>query len=814
MFAKKLLSGAALTALSLSMSGVANAQSTGSQTVEDELIIVTGQRQNFEGTITAETAPRARATITEDYIETQAAGQTILESINIIPGVNFTNSDAYGSSGGAINMRGFDGNRISLTFDGVPLNDTGNYAIYSNQQVDPELIQRANVNLGTTDVDSPTAAASGGTVNYITRIPDEEAGVMGRFSAGSEHFRRLFGMVETGAFGPFGSRAFLGGSSTEYDQFHGPGSLEKNQVNGGIYQPLGENGDFARLSFHYNQNRNNFYSRYTLAQWDAGAIPANYTTGCAPGAPSPGVARNDGGAGVGGFTIDGCSGPDFTGYYNHSINPSNTGNIRGASRFSIGDSLTLAIDPSFQYVRANGGGTEVVSERDARLINDTLLTGVDLNNDGDTLDSVRLYSPSNTNTYRYGVISSLIWNINENHLLRFGYTWDHGRHRQTGEYGFLQAAGDPENVFGGRDGFGRPVINGDGAVFQKRDRYSEADLNQVSLEWRGDFMDDALTVVAGVRAPMFERDLNQYCYSRKGNSSSTQYCTTQTPDLVLPSGFVRFDLNNDGDLLDSGESQEYAPPFVGSVEYDEILPNVGLVFRPADGHQVFFNYAEGLSAPRTDDLYSGITTAQLGDVQPETTTSYDLGYRYQGGNILFSSTVWFNAFENRIERSQDPLDPTLFYSRNVGAVDLWGAEVAAGLQATDSLFLYVAGSWTDSELANGGAQVVDTPDWTLIGRGEYQIGGLTLGAQARYVGERMANDANTQVAPDYTVVDVDLRYEFGNFIGTEQTFVQLNVINLFDEEYLGQMSSGTGTGNALFNIGAPQTAMVTIGVEF
>jgi iron complex outermembrane receptor protein len=51
--------------------------------------------------------------------------------------VNFTQSDAYGSAGGNIRIRGFEGNRISLTFDGLPLNDTGNYAIFSNQQLDP-----------------------------------------------------------------------------------------------------------------------------------------------------------------------------------------------------------------------------------------------------------------------------------------------------------------------------------------------------------------------------------------------------------------------------------------------------------------------------------------------------------------------------------------------------------------------------------------------------------------------------------------------------------------------------------------------------
>ncbi|MBC7768429.1 MAG: TonB-dependent receptor [Phycisphaerales bacterium] len=808
MLSKKLLSGAALTALSLSMGGVANAQSTGSQVAEDEVIVVTGQRANLEGAIVAETAPRARATITEDYIETQAAGQTILETINLIPGVNFTNTDAFGSSGGAINMRGFDGARISLTFDGIPLNDTGNYAIYSNQQVDPELIQRANVNLGTTDVDSPTAAATGGTINYITRIPDEEAGLMVSYARGTENFNRIFGMVETGAIGPFGTRAYLGGSQTEYDQFVGPGDLQKRQINGGLYQPLGDNGDFMRLSFHYNENRNDFYYRFSRAQYNAG-FRENLAT-CTPLPGVNGVVDNS--------ANDGCTASNFRVFQGHSINPSNTGNIRGASRFTLSDALTFTFDPSFQYVRANGGGTSVISETARQLREDTPVAGIDLNQDGDILDSVRLYSPSNTNTYRYGAISSLIWDVNDHHRVRFGYTYDMGRHRQTGEFGYLRANGDPENEFGGD--LGAPIFNGDGEIFQKRDRSSIATLNQLSAEWRGDFANDTVTVVLGLRAPQFERDLDQNCFAAKGSTSSTQYCTTQTPDTpgaldpnlgLVSGGFVWFDNNGNGTVQ---TNEIYAPPFEASVEYDDVLPNFGITFRPMDGHQVFFSYAEGISSPRTDDLYSGITVAQLGDVQLETTSAYDVGYRYQNSTLLASATVWYNQFENRIERSADPSDPSLFFSRNVGAVDLWGAEAAIGFQASDALFLYGAASWTDSEVQSSGAVVVDTPDWTFTARGEYEIGPVTLGAQASYVGERFANDANTEIAEAYTTVDLDARYSLGQAFGGEETFVQLNVINLFDEEYFGQLSSGTGSGAGLYNLGAPQTVMVSLRTQF
>ncbi|MGB5076408.1 MAG: Plug domain-containing protein, partial [Sphingorhabdus sp.] len=140
-------SAVALAVASFSTSAMA--QSTGSVDFEEE-IIVSGTRTTDVAGIQAPDATKAKAVLTQELIERQNPGQTILDTINVIPGVSFQNNDAYGSSGGTLTIRGFDSSRISLTFDGIPLNDSGNYAIYSNQQLDPELIEQVNVNLGTT----------------------------------------------------------------------------------------------------------------------------------------------------------------------------------------------------------------------------------------------------------------------------------------------------------------------------------------------------------------------------------------------------------------------------------------------------------------------------------------------------------------------------------------------------------------------------------------------------------------------------------------------------------------------------------------
>lgn len=614
------------------------AQSTATQIEEGTIseIVVEAKRLPGGGLIQAETAPKSRSTVTEEYLRTQLAGQSVVQSLNLVPGVNFTNSDAYGASGGNLRMRSFDGNRISLMLDGIQLNDTGNYAMYTNQLLDPEIVDRVTVNLGTTDIDSPTASATGGTINILTVRPQHEAGGQFTIGSGSDDYQRYFLRGDTGAFGPWATEAFLTASYQNYDKFRGPGELERKQINGRIFQDLGD-GDFITLAIHGNRNRNNQYrTNLTMAQILASDYKLEQDATCTRVAAEAGTAQAD----------NLCSN-----YYNVRINPSDTANIRGQSRFGLTDSLTLTVDPAFQYTLANGGGYTSISETDRRLRGASAEAGVDLNGDDDVLDSVGLFTPNNTNTRRYSVNSSLLWEINDDTLLRLSYTYDFGKHRQTGQFGYLEANGDPENVFAGRNG--RSVKTADGVDLRGRDRYTEATLNQVSFGYSGKFADDKVSLSAGARAPFFERELHQYCYTNL--SGGSQYCTTQAPNAA----------NADGNVTFTGVSGTYKPPYEGTKKYDELLPNVGVSFEPWDSNTFYLTYAKGFSAPRTDNLYN----AQILDVLPETTDSFDLGYRHEGEKLLAQAAVWKVNYDNRIVSSYDS---ELGYSvdRNVGEVKL------------------------------------------------------------------------------------------------------------------------------------------------
>ena len=270
------------------------AQSTATRIEEGTLqeVIVEGQRLQTTGLIQSETAPKSRSTVSDEYLQTQLAGQAVIQSLNLVPGVNFTNSDPYGSSGGNLRMRSYDGNRVSLMLDGIQLNDTGNYAMYTNQTLDPELVERVSVNLGTTDVDSPTASATGGTINIVTKNPTLDPHMVIQPSFGSDDYRRIFVRGDSGAFGPWGTTSYLAASYQKYDKFKGPGELEKTQINARIYQELGDE-DFVALSLHGNRNRNNFIRNLSLAEIRANGYEFDNDATCARSVSGAGI-QNEG----------------------------------------------------------------------------------------------------------------------------------------------------------------------------------------------------------------------------------------------------------------------------------------------------------------------------------------------------------------------------------------------------------------------------------------------------------------------------------------------------------------------------------------
>ena len=860
--------GCALAAL-VAIPTATLAQSTGSREFDEEIVVTASKSAEGVAGIVVPNTSKTRQVLTSKTIQDQTPGQSILNTINLVPGVSFQNNDPYGSAGGTLNIRGFDSSRISLTFDGIPLNDTGNYAIFSNQQLDPELIDQVAVSLGSTDIDSPSASASGSTVNYTTRNPTKDFHVRAQGSVGELNFFRIFGIVDTGEIGPFGTRAWFSASHAENDTpFNNYGHIDKQQYNFKLYQPIGSNGDFVSVSGNYNQNRNNFFGSLPLREDTtirnaAGVVTGTRVVGTASTNRFPSRAEERE------YTVLHCQVaaarpgladvPNTCGTsFDERFNPSNTGSVRVNSRFTLSDKLTLTVDPSYQYVKANGGGTANASEGTVNLRRTGVLTpavngvgyvggtpfaGVDLNGDGDTLDRVTLLTPSQTHTDRFGVIANLRYDFSDTQSVRINYTLDYGKHTQTGEVARLNPDGTPTDVFP----INIPIFDSTGTKLEKRDRFSKAILNQVSGQYRGKFFDERLTIDAGIRAPFFKRDLTNYCFTTAANGNVDCFGKNATTNATY-----------------AALNPTYQGPQQRIRKYDKILPSGGLTFAITPAVTLYGSYSKGLQVPGTDNLYNSFffpTGNASANPKPETTDNFDGGVRFKTPQLQVSLAGWYTNFKNRLASTFDPIENVSVF-RNLGTVHKYGVDGSVAYTPVDSVTLYVFGSYLKSKILNNlqanaagtncatanpnllidqtnclftaGKRESGAPVYTVGARAEGRLGPLQVGVQAKRTGERYINDQNTPVyqngfaasplayqvygatAPAYTLVDLDARISLKALVHNDTTYLQLNVSNVFDKYYVGGLGGGT-TSNTSVNfvqIGSPRAISGTIVVGF
>jgi iron complex outermembrane receptor protein len=882
MLMKRLVAGAATTVIALSIGVVAHAQSTAGQTQE---VIVTGARQarSTGGLAVQVNEAKDEAIVTKQFIETQVPSSNLAQLINFVPGVSYSTEDPGGLNSGDLRIHGFDGNHIAVILDGQPLNDTGNYAVFPGEYVIGEQVERITVNIGSSDVDSPSASALGATINITTKNPPTTAGVSEKLTGGSYGFGRTYTEIDSGVIGPWGTTAYLGAEYAREDNFaHRPGDDRRWNINGKIYQPLSGT-DFMSLSGVFTSERQTpafRLSQAQITQFGRFYDGDNYTW--APETITPG--KVDAVPNFNATTLQGATVAQAdSNYWSLFPNPVDFGLLHGSSRFTLGKGLTFTFDPSFFYTLANGGGGTTLRENDPRLIGNNPLvpaansracvvggrvTGVDLNGDGDCLDTVVAYGPSNTQTYRYGLTSSLLYDYNEQNHFLLSYTLDLGRHRQTGEFTYVDpATGKPDSVFGGKMGFGPQIITADGTTLQGRDRNSLAILNQLSADYIGKFMDDKLHVSLGIRAPYFERDLDQHCDTVNG---TTQECDSidpaklqaafnadlaahRAPGATATALTALFTPPANGAaggpstsalvtiVTGNGGVPNFRFPFKQTFNFHQLLPNAGLSYRPMDNHLFYVGYAKGFSAPKTDDLYTSETEL----VQPETSDNFSAGYRYQTRNLNVSFNLYDTEYKNRIVQSIDPNDPTTSIDRNVGDVRVDGIDLELGWSPMDHLHFYGSANFNQSELKSNiltattisgtvfqvslptqGKELVLTPDTEYAGRVTYDIGPLKFGFEGKYLGSRFISDVNDAKIPAYAIFNMDARLTLPYL--NHQAYIQFNAQNMFNRQYISRSTTFNTLNNIAIpnttfsffgstpslSVGAPTTVYLTIGAKF
>jgi iron complex outermembrane receptor protein len=411
---------------------------------------------------------------------------------------------------------------------------------------------------------------------------------------------------------------------------------------------------------------------------------------------------------------------------------------------------------------------------------------------------------------------------------------------------------------------------------------SYAILHRFAGEYVGHF--GKATVTVGLAFPYFLRKLHNYCFT--SSASGFVECSGQDPvrdtqiALLNPYNFnpVTGVVTGFAPPQERRFTYKKLLPNIGAV-YD-ITRQIGLFVNYAKGLSVpsTDNLYNSFFFPKD-------TTA--GNPKPETTDSFDGGVRYRSGTIQAQLSGWYTRFNNRTASAFDPeLNVSVF--RNLGTVNKYGLDGSIAYEPVKELTLYAFGSVmrskikdniqigsfgvgplkiTDCDNIPAGALASDIIKSCAFTKGNWESGapkytygfsavghlpfGLELGFEAKRTGPRYVFDNNRPVfatgvnltnlnnasaaddpaqvfsakAPAYWLVNLDARYSLAQFgPDLKNTYLQLNVYNLFDKFYVGGFggglsqalnSSNTQYSNPPFvQIGAPRTIMGSINVGF
>ena len=268
------------------------------------------------------------------------------------------------------------------------------------------------------------------------------------------------------------------------------------------------------------------------------------------------------------------------------------------------------------------------------------------------------------------------------------------------------------------------------------------------------------------------------------------------------------------------------------------LPQLGINFSLNDMNEVFASASQNMRAyqPGVNGPFSQTQTAfdaSKANLNPETSETYEVGYRYKGDALQGSLAAYLTNFHDRLLSVTSTVGiisiPGTFV--NVGSVQSTGVEAALAWTPVEDWTWFNSLTLNDSkytsDYVNGvttvntsGKQVVDAPKLMFNTDIGYENNGWFGNLGGKYTGERYYTYLNDGKVADYFVMNAAVGYKRPNIAGMKEFSVQVAVTNLLDKKYFstigsnGFVASDASGAFATMQEGAPRQLFVTLSGKF
>ncbi|OOG54569.1 hypothetical protein B0E47_10835 [Rhodanobacter sp. B05] len=739
-----------------------SASSTSNQTTSNDTkrvqqlsaVLVQGKALSLGGGLmSVQTAPKAVSTISRDAIVKAAPGGTFVQMIDSIPGVNASTDDFTGLANGNYSIRGFTSDEIGTTVNGAPINDSGNYKVYSTEYGDTENYGDITVLQGYPDVDTPVSGAAGGSIAWVTIDPSHTAGLDVSQTLGSNDYRRTFLRLNTGDTGAF--RSWVSYSHNEADLWRGPGHYSADKIDAKSIWTI-NNDDSISASFQYNREMGNEY--YSLSKAQA---QQNYNQGYDATLLTP----------------------TDTNFYKLHLNPFRSYMVSMDGEFRLSDSLHLSVVPYFQYGYGGGGSGTTFTETTSTL-NLYRETNQDLNGDGVLKGSDLVYAFSASHTYRPGIIAKLNQDFGENNSLEYGFWYDKPRQSQSQVFSSTApVTGIPSDQWAAADLIRYP----DGSVQKAYDEFTRTDTRKVFATdtWTPT---DQLTLTAGVSYLWVQRDGFDYEWPGSVRKYQSQIGgpTKASYHDWSPTAGATFQLNDQNQF------------YIGA----------GKTFRAPVNSAILLNAIVATAPDGYGTPINGLVN------KPETATTYDAGWRYYGGQFSANVDAYASILNNKQVSGYDENTGQSVYL-SIPRLHMSGLTAEASYKITPDWTAYASYAYTKSimqsslntdtispgpgvypsDLGDGiyntkGKTFINTPLNSGFVRLGYDHGPLWASIDAKYRGAIWGDWSNTEKVGGYTTINLSAGWRFSDFSSWfRKPYIKLNAFNLADHKALTYASN-------------------------
>jgi len=754
------------------------ASSAGSDSGEFGEIVVIGRGET-----------RSVSTLLPSNLDVLPPGTSVQKALNFLPGVSAQSIDALGVNEQSLSLqvRGFSTTHLGYTLDGIPLGD-GAYNNYNGLTISRALLSE---NLGRADLATGIAGLSiastsnlGGALAYVSSDPNKEPGARISQTLGSESTLRTFVRLDTGEHGGFS--AYLSGHYSEQDLFVDQGADNKStgkQFNGKLKYQF----DGGSLTAFVNVSRTNQADDVYLSKemqsrlgWDWAGYSPDWQSYLDRAYCS-----------VTGPTAPDLCVPATSPVKNSDVTYTNGQILRNDELYYLtGDfDLTSSLNAHVQaYHHKNKGA------------GNNWIVGWSKQGTADTADDVPVRIRDTRYTIdRSGALASLTWEVGFNRF-QAGF-WLEENTSSAVRY-IWQNVTEPFSL----------------AQYLQGQPDSTTWAQETDWKTRQFYIQDTISLLD---------DTLSFDFGFKG--------TYARSDAIAIDGIAKA----------PPMTQQFATGSLTAKDY--FLPEAGVRWEAAPGHEFFASYAENMAMFQggfklgPQSVSQAVWDAQGATLKPETSRSFEGGYRYISGPLQISLSAYEVDFNNRLlqynpcptARQQEPGCGNSFH--NAGSVTSRGAELAILWRPVPWLSWYNSASYNDSTYdedldwcsgetcvvkATAGKQQVDTPKEMFASVLSVNQGGFFASVQGKYTGRRYYTYTNDQSFGGYATFDLGLGYEIEGSGLLKGAKISLNVTNLTNKRYASNFDNSVFAPDdangtiQVFHSSAPRQVFGTFGFVF